>query len=61
MIQSRVLRIRAPIALRRLPQALEEAHGHEAARVGHHGVTGFVPLGVVLAADNVEEVTFLKR
>lgn len=37
-------------------QGLEEGDGHQAAGVGQGWVACFVPVGVVLAADNVKEV-----
>lgn len=49
-----------PAIALRLAERLEEVHGHEAARVGHGGVARLVPVGVVLARDDVEEVAFLE-
>jgi len=38
----------------------EKGDGNEAPGVRHKGVASLIPLGIVLAAQNVEEVTLVK-
>lgn len=39
-----------------LSDDVEKGHGNEATGSGDQGITGLVPVGIVLAADDVEEV-----
>lgn len=41
-----------------LSERLEESDGHETTRIGQRRVAGFVPVGIVFSADDVEEVAF---
>jgi hypothetical protein len=52
--------IRLPTISLCLAEGLEESHGDEASRIGHRRIAGLVPIRIVLAANNVKEVAFLK-
>jgi hypothetical protein len=43
-----------------LPQGLEKCNRDKSSRVWHSWIARFVPIGVVLTPDYVEEVAFLE-
>jgi hypothetical protein len=43
-----------------LPNHFEECDGHKASGRGYQWIAGLIPIRIVFAADDMEEITFVK-